>query len=154
LSAVHVDDVVDGIRRVGDEGRAGQRYILSGENVTFPELARTVCQIFGPRKKIISVPGAISDLAGLLLNAVARKRGGTHGARVSPAAFCRNRRGLPRLRHTAENSKAVIFCIAFRPAPSRCVTTLQRSRARRGKVAEFVYGGAPGPFGLRPGPPS
>jgi dihydroflavonol-4-reductase len=75
LSVVHVDDVVDGIRRVGDEGRAGQRYILSGENLSFQEIARTVCQIFGLRKKMITVPGAISDLAGLLLNAIARKRG-------------------------------------------------------------------------------
>jgi dihydroflavonol-4-reductase len=75
LSLVHVDDVVEGIRRVGDGGRAGQRYILSGENLRFQDIAQTVLRIFGLKKKMVSVPGAIGDLAFLLLNAIARKEG-------------------------------------------------------------------------------
>jgi dihydroflavonol-4-reductase len=86
LSVVHIDDVVEGISRVGDQGRAGERYILSGENLTFRELAHIVCQISGLRKKIITVPDAITRFAGLLLNANARVRG------VSPRFLYLNRR--------------------------------------------------------------
>jgi dihydroflavonol-4-reductase len=75
LSVVHIDDVVEGISRVGDQGRAGERYVLSGENLSFQELAHTVCQISGIRKKIISVPDAISKFADLVLNLIARARG-------------------------------------------------------------------------------
>jgi len=86
LSVVHIDDVIEGISRVGDQGRAGERYILSGENLTFPELARVVCQISGLRKKIITVPDVITNFAGLLLNASARARG------VSPGFLILDRR--------------------------------------------------------------
>ena len=86
LSVVHIDDVIEGISRVGDQGRAGERYILSGENLTFQELAHIVCQISGLRKKIITVPDAISRFAGLLLNAYTRARG------VSPRFLILDRR--------------------------------------------------------------
>jgi len=86
LSVVHIDDVIEGISRVGDKGRAGERYILSGENLTFPELAHVVCQISGLRKKIITVPDVITNFAGLLLNASARARG------VSPRFLILDRR--------------------------------------------------------------
>ncbi|MBA2643015.1 MAG: NAD-dependent epimerase/dehydratase family protein [Actinobacteria bacterium] len=69
LSLVHVDDVVDGIRRVDDRGRAGQRYILSGENLSFREIARTVCRIAGQRRILISVPDIVRDLNVLYANA-------------------------------------------------------------------------------------
>jgi len=65
LSLVHVDDVVNGIRGVDNKGRAGQRYILSGENLSFREIARTVCRIAGQRKILISVPDMLRDLTGL-----------------------------------------------------------------------------------------
>jgi dihydroflavonol-4-reductase len=77
LSIVHIDDVVEGIRRVADKGRSGQRYILSGQNLTFREIASTVCRVSGVPKQIISVPGAVRDFAGFLLNSIARARG--HG---------------------------------------------------------------------------
>jgi dihydroflavonol-4-reductase len=66
LSVVHVDDVVDGISRVADKGGPGQRYILSGENLTFREVARTVCLISGRKKIVISIADTIRDLAGFL----------------------------------------------------------------------------------------
>ena len=85
LSVVHIDDVVEGINRVSEQGRAGERYILSGENLTFRELAYTVCQIAGLKKNIISVPDAVSTFAGLLLNVIARARG------VSPHLYLNRR---------------------------------------------------------------
>jgi dihydroflavonol-4-reductase len=75
LSVVHIDDVVEGISRVVDQGRAGERYILSGENLTFRELAHAVSEISGQRKKIICVPDAITKFAGLLLNVSVCARG-------------------------------------------------------------------------------
>jgi len=70
LSMVHVEDVVDGIRKVVDRGRPGERYILSGENVSFRGIADTVCQVFGRRRPVISVPSTVSNLVGRLLNSV------------------------------------------------------------------------------------
>jgi dihydroflavonol-4-reductase len=68
MSLVHVDDVVDGVRRVADYGRPGERYILSGENLSFHEIARTVSRVSGKRKIVISIPTPLRDLAGVLLN--------------------------------------------------------------------------------------
>jgi dihydroflavonol-4-reductase len=75
LCAVHVDDVVEGIRRVAEKGRAGQRYILSGQNLTFHEIADTVCRTAGLRKRIVAIPNGARDLTGLLVNSIARARG-------------------------------------------------------------------------------
>ena len=76
LSVVHVDDVVDGIRRVAAAGGVGQRYILSGPNVSFHEIARTVARIAGEKRLVLSVPDAARDLAGVFLNSrYARQRG-------------------------------------------------------------------------------
>jgi dihydroflavonol-4-reductase len=71
LSVVHLDDVVDGIRRAADHGRAGQRYILSGENVTYSAIARTICRLSGIKKMVISVPNVLRDLAGILVSRIA-----------------------------------------------------------------------------------
>jgi dihydroflavonol-4-reductase len=78
LSVVHVDDVVDGIRRAAVNGRPGQRYILSGENLSFREIADTVCRISARRRIVISVPNVVRNLAGLYASsrlAQARDRG-------------------------------------------------------------------------------
>jgi dihydroflavonol-4-reductase len=75
LSLVHVDDVVEGIRRVAANGRAGERYILSGDNLTFQEIADTVCRVAGVSKRIICIPDPIRNFAGRILNPVDRARG-------------------------------------------------------------------------------
>ena len=59
MSIVHVDDVVDGIRRVADKGEPGQRYILSGDNVSFHEIARTVCRVSGRRRIVVTIPARL-----------------------------------------------------------------------------------------------
>ena len=75
LSVVHVDDVVDGIRKAADTGVAGNRYILSGQNVTFRDIADTVCRVFEARKIVLSVPDAGRDLIAIVSGKLARSRG-------------------------------------------------------------------------------
>lgn len=77
LSVVLIDDVVDGIRRVADRARGGQRYILSGQNLSFHDIARTVSQVSGQRKIVITVPDVVRDLAGLYSNSRFARRLGS-----------------------------------------------------------------------------
>jgi dihydroflavonol-4-reductase len=67
LSIVHIDDVVDGIRRAGTDGRAGERYILSGDNLSFSKIARTVGFHVGTPAKILAIPNLVRDLFGASL---------------------------------------------------------------------------------------
>ena len=121
LSVVHIDDVIEGISRVGDQGRAGERYILSGENLTFRELAHIVCQISGLRKKIISVPDAISKFAGLLLNIISRARG------LSPHLYL-NRRYAYQF-FSSEKARTEL---GYRPRPFAGIVNDYLDYARRG----------------------
>ena len=75
LSVVHVDDVVEGVRSVAENGRAGERYILSGDNCSFRTIADAVCKVAGIRKTVLSVPKVVRDVSGLLLNSLARAKG-------------------------------------------------------------------------------
>jgi len=62
LSIVHVEDVVDGLRRAASTARPGQRYILSGENLSFRDIARTVCRVVGERRLLLPVPNVVRDV--------------------------------------------------------------------------------------------
>jgi dihydroflavonol-4-reductase len=53
---VHVEDVAEGVVRALDRGRAGERYILSGANLTVSELARLTLELLGLRKRILQAP--------------------------------------------------------------------------------------------------
>jgi dihydroflavonol-4-reductase len=76
LSIVHVEDLVDGIRRAAAAGRAGHRYVLSGPNASFHEIARAVARLSGERRLVLTVPDVVRDLAGWILNSErARRRG-------------------------------------------------------------------------------
>lgn len=75
LSVVHVDDVVDGILRAAERGEAGARYVLSGDNLTFREIAETVCRVAGVRRTIVPVPDVLRDVAGRIADL--RRRPGT-----------------------------------------------------------------------------
>ena len=75
LSVVHVDDVVAGIQTVAQRGGAGERYILSGDNVSFYEIARVVCRVAGHRALVVPVPDAIRALAVAYGNGRARRGG-------------------------------------------------------------------------------
>ena len=57
---VHVDDVSAGIRRALECGRAGERYILSGENLTIRQLAELVLELTDRRAPIVTIPNAVA----------------------------------------------------------------------------------------------
>lgn len=77
LSIVHVEDVVDGICRVLARGASGERYILSGENRSFREIAEIVCRAADVERFILPVPDPIRDAAGFVLDDL---RGGKRGS--------------------------------------------------------------------------
>ena len=58
-SVVHVDDVATGIVAALEKGRAGERYILGGENVTIHQLAALYLQLAGQSSKIVTLPNRI-----------------------------------------------------------------------------------------------
>lgn len=57
---VHVDDVSAGIRRALECGRAGERYILSGENLSIRELAALVLDLVARRAPILTIPNGVA----------------------------------------------------------------------------------------------
>lgn len=58
-SVVHVDDVANGIVAALEKGRPGQRYILSGDNLTIRQLAQLVLNLVGRKARIVTVPNAV-----------------------------------------------------------------------------------------------
>jgi len=53
---VHVDDVAHGVVAALERGRPGERYILSGENVTIRQLAQIVLELVARKATIVDVP--------------------------------------------------------------------------------------------------
>lgn len=73
-NVVDVDDVVEGILAAGERGETGRRYILGGENLTFPQIFRIIAEAVGRSPVRIPIPGwmrkplaAASGLAGRVL---------------------------------------------------------------------------------------
>jgi dihydroflavonol-4-reductase len=58
-SVVYVDDVALAIVRALERGTPGERYILSGENLTVKQLAELCIELLGQKKSILKVPNAI-----------------------------------------------------------------------------------------------
>lgn len=56
LSIVHVEDAADGIVQAAATGRSGERYILSGDNVTFAGIARVVQRVAGKTGWTVTIP--------------------------------------------------------------------------------------------------
>jgi len=65
-SVVHVADVSAGIIAALNLGRAGQRYILGGENLTIRQLAELVLELVGRRTPIVTVPSGLARLVSRL----------------------------------------------------------------------------------------
>lgn len=61
-SVAHVDDVARGIVAALDRGRAGERYILGGENLTVEQLARETLDILGRPPRVLKVPNSLLRL--------------------------------------------------------------------------------------------
>jgi dihydroflavonol-4-reductase len=62
-SVVSVDDVATGILAAFERGRPGERYILSGDNLTIRQLAALTLSLLGQRKPIVQVPNRIMRTA-------------------------------------------------------------------------------------------
>lgn len=67
---VHVDDVSAGIRRALDAGRTGERYILSGENLTIRQLAELVLELLPRRAPIVEIPNGVARNAARMVSAL------------------------------------------------------------------------------------
>lgn len=63
-SIVHVDDVAQGIIAAYEKGKAGERYFLGSDNLTFKEIATIALKLVGKDQKIVTLPnGLISFVA-------------------------------------------------------------------------------------------
>jgi dihydroflavonol-4-reductase len=58
-SVVYVDDVALAIVRAMEKGKAGERYILGGENLTVRQLAELSLELLGQKKSIVQVPNGV-----------------------------------------------------------------------------------------------
>jgi dihydroflavonol-4-reductase len=74
LCAVHVEDVVDGIVAALRSGRAGQRYILGGENLTYRSLVERAAKAMNLKRYPVPVPPIVTGLAARVLEPWGRWR--------------------------------------------------------------------------------
>jgi dihydroflavonol-4-reductase len=63
MNFVDVEDVAAGHLLAADRGRAGERYILGGENLTWPRLVDRVAELSGIRYPIMVLPSVIRRVA-------------------------------------------------------------------------------------------
>lgn len=64
VNVVHFEDVVDGFLGALDRGRAGERYLLCGENRTLANLIETTARIVGSRPPRWEVPLGLARAVG------------------------------------------------------------------------------------------
>lgn len=62
MSAVDVDDVVDGIVRAMEKGRVGARYLLTGDNVSYRRMREVIAEEMGEPKPFIPIPTKLLQL--------------------------------------------------------------------------------------------
>jgi dihydroflavonol-4-reductase len=72
LNLVDVRDVAAGIILGGDNGRAGERYILGGENVTLRDLLELLGRVSGRKMPKRTVPGGVALCAGVVSEWIAK----------------------------------------------------------------------------------
>jgi dihydroflavonol-4-reductase len=71
VNFVAVQDVVAGHIAAAEKGRAGERYILGGENLTNRQTTLMACEIVGVRPPRLTQPRWTIPLAALVLNGIA-----------------------------------------------------------------------------------
>ena len=75
FSYVHVDDVAVGLELIGERGRIGETYILSGEERTLNEFAGRAMRTAGGKLPLLRFPSLLAGLTGRVLDAVTRATG-------------------------------------------------------------------------------
>jgi dihydroflavonol-4-reductase len=65
LNVVDVRDVAEGHLLAGERGRAGERYILGGENLTLEQIFGTLAEVTGRAAPKIRIPYALAYVAGV-----------------------------------------------------------------------------------------
>jgi len=60
---VFIDDVVHGHILAAQKGRAGERYILGGDNITFDQLFQILGKVTGVSRRMVHLPLAVMNLA-------------------------------------------------------------------------------------------
>jgi dihydroflavonol-4-reductase len=75
ICVVHVDDVVDGIMAAFKNGRAGERYILGGQNLTLRAIAELAVRRLDQKASFVPVPNAVTWAAAALFESVALATG-------------------------------------------------------------------------------
>jgi len=75
LNLVHVEDVALGHLAAFERGRAGERYILGGENLSLSEMLDMIAEITGRRKPLVQAPRAAIYPIAIAAEAVARVTG-------------------------------------------------------------------------------
>lgn len=66
VSVVAVEDVVDGILGAWRKGRAGERYLLTGENMTIKELFSAIADCAGVRAPWVRIPTSVLRTLGVV----------------------------------------------------------------------------------------
>ena len=64
---VFINDVVDGHIKAMEKGRAGERYILGGDNASFIEFFKTLSFVSGKNPRLFKMPIPIMNLAAKIL---------------------------------------------------------------------------------------
>ncbi len=77
LNLVDVRDIADGIVKAGDKGKAGERYILGGENHPLRNLLPELERKSGRRMPKRSVPGALALATGFIAGLIADRLTGS-----------------------------------------------------------------------------
>ncbi len=72
VSVVHVLDVCDAVIKASEKGKAGQRYILSGDNITIYELLSEIGEQVGVGKPKFIIPTALLLFLGRFSNFLSR----------------------------------------------------------------------------------
>jgi dihydroflavonol-4-reductase len=75
LNIVHVDDVAAGHLLAAERGRAGERYILGGENLALAEILAAAAARAGKRPPRLHVPYPVAATAAIVAELTARLTG-------------------------------------------------------------------------------
>lgn len=74
-SYVHIDDVVNGHVLAMERGRPGERYILSGENLSYNEFFGLISELSGKKNFLIPVPVPLMIATGYVMTGLAKITG-------------------------------------------------------------------------------